>query len=349
MAVIQIGDISITETEKEGIIEYAWNGSRIYRIKVESYPGFVTNVYLLLDGKVTMIDVGLDGEKARADLETGLEIINSRFRQEVDFEDITDIIITHGHADHWGMLANPRLKGKNLYIHELDSEVLKDFQSRYARAKARIKRFVNEAGWDLEMDNIFALDDIQVQIDEYNLMEIHDGQKIINGYEVYHVPGHSPGHILLKVGPILFLGDHVLSGTTPHQLPGSLIEGCGLRLYLSSLKKTSSLGEHLGLPAHEETIHPIKKRLEEMEVFHYQRLSDILEICEAEKSLFRITDEYYRLRPEYINGRKVADLVRDEQILALEEIRAHIDYLLEDGKIIVAGEDNGVIKYRTDK
>jgi glyoxylase-like metal-dependent hydrolase (beta-lactamase superfamily II) len=347
MATIQIEEATITETEREGVIEYAWNNTRIYRIPVESYPGHITNVYLILDEKVTLIDTGLDGKKARADLEKGIELINSQFAQRITFEDIGDIIITHGHADHWGMLSNPKLKGKKLYIHELDSEVLQDFQARYARAKDRIKQFVKEAGWDLETDNIFDLDKLQIQISDYELIEITEADRIVNGYEVYHVPGHSPGHILLKIGPFLFLGDHILSKTTPHQLPGSLIEGCGLRLYRNSLRKAADLGEHLGLPAHEDTIYSIKERVEELEVFHSQRVADILDLCTREKSLFRITDDYYRLRSEYINGKTVPELARDDQILALEEIRSHLDYLMEEGKIVITGSENGVLQYRT--
>ncbi|GEM_PF-112570 len=345
MAEIQIGHTTIIETEKQGVIEYAWDSGRIYRIPVESYPGHITNVYLVLDGEATLIDIGLDGKKARADLEHGIEIVNSEFGQGIGFKDISGIVITHGHADHWGMLSHPKLKGKKLYLHELDIEFIRDFKTRYASSKIRIKNFAREAGWGLETDNIFALDKLDVRIEDYELVELHDGQKIINDYEVYHVPGHSPGHILLKVGPVLFLGDHILSKTTPHQLPASMIPGCGLRLYIGSLRKAASLGELLGLPGHENTIYSIKDRVEALEVFHSERLNDILGLCNGEKNLFQITDEYYKLRPEYINGKTVPELIRDEQILALEEIRSHLEYLMEDGKTAERSTDGGIVMY----
>ncbi len=346
MAKIQIGRTIVIETVKQGVIEYAWNSTHIYRIPVESYPGHITNVYLLLDGEANLIDVGLDGRKARADLKKGIEIINSQFGQTVGFGDISGIVITHGHADHWGMLSHPELKGKKLYIHELDTEFMRDFKTRYADAKVRVKNFARDAGWGLETDNIFALDGLKVNIADYELVELREGQRIINGYEVYHVPGHSPGHILLKVGPVLFLGDHILSETTPHQLPSNMIPGCGLRFYIGSLKKAAGLGELLGLPGHEDTIYSIKDRVEELEVFHSERLNDILGLCNEEKNLFQITDEYYKLRSEYINGKTVPELVRDDQILALEEIRSHLEYLMEDGKVAERKGDDGIIMYR---
>ncbi len=346
MKEIQIGQTIINETEKQGIVEYIWSSIRIYRIPVESYPGHITNAYLLLDREVTLIDTGLDGKKPRADLEKGIEVVNSEFGQRIGFNDISGVFITHGHADHWGLLSYPKLKGKKVYIHEIDSEVLMDFQTRYANAKLRIKDFARKAGWELETDNIFSLDGLKIDISEYKLVKLQEGQRIINDYELYHVPGHSPGHLLLKVGPFLFLGDHILSNTTPHQLPADMVPGCGLRLYINSLHKAAALGELLGLPAHEDTIYSIKDRVAELDVFHFQRLEDILAVCNEEKNLFQITDEYYRLRSEYINGKTIAELARDEQILALEEIRSHLDYLIEDGKLAISGTDNGVVKYR---
>lgn len=347
MDTIEIGETTVTETEIEGVKEFVWDDTHVYQIGIESFPGHITNTYLIIDGTVSLFDTGLGGKKALQDLERGLDIISTRFGKRVTFEDISGIIISHGHADHWGLLTHPELKGKKVYIHELDSETLVDFQKRLTGAKERIKNFVNQAGWDLEMDNIFSLDKLQVRIADYELVKLTNGQKIIKDYEVYHVPGHSPGSILLRIGPVLFLGDLILSETTPHQLPGSLIEGCGLRLYLDSLRKAASFGNLLGLPAHEEIIYSIKDRADEITVFHYQRLRDILELCTTEKNLFQITDEYYQLRSDYINGKTIAELTRDDQILALEEIRAHLDYLIEDGRVFMASTDNGVIKYRS--
>jgi len=346
MADIPIGQTSITETEKLGVVEYAWDSVAVYRIPVESYPGHVTNAYLILDEDITLIDTGLDGRKARKDLDKGMEVINDEFGKRVGFEEISSIIITHGHADHWGMLSNPKLKGKKLYIHELDSEVLRDFRTRFQTAKSRIKEFVREAGWEVETDNIFALDTIHIEISDYQLNELQEGQSIINGYEVYHVPGHSPGHILLKVGPVLFLGDHILSKTTPHQLPGRIITGCGLRLYIGSLHKAADLGDLLGLPAHEDTIYSIRGRVDELDSFHAQRLEDILGLCQDPKNLFEITDAYYQLRPEYINGKAVAQLINDEQILALEEICSHLEYLIEDGQVFEERTADGIVLYQ---
>ncbi|MBM3132892.1 MAG: hypothetical protein FJZ95_07675, partial [Chloroflexi bacterium] len=87
MPEIQIGKTTVRETEQEGVIEYAWDGVRIYRISIQGAGGYATNSYLILDGQVTMIDVGLDGKKPRATFDRGLEVVNSRFGQKVAIED----------------------------------------------------------------------------------------------------------------------------------------------------------------------------------------------------------------------------------------------------------------------
>ncbi len=346
MPTIQIGETVITETTIEGVTEYIWDDIKVYKLNIESYPGHITNIYLVIDNEISLIDTGLDGEKARQDLERDFKTINEKFGQKVRLEDVSGVIISHGHADHWGMLANAKFKGKKVYIHEKDTRVLHNFKTVFSEAKGRIREFVNEAGWDVKIGNFFNLDHLDIHYEDYEVTELTNGQRIINDYEVIHVPGHSPGSILLKAGPVLFIGDHILSETTPHQLPGSLVEGCGLRLYLNSLRKAADIGgDLLGLAAHEDVIYDIRKRVDEMIVFHYQRLADILELCRSEKNLFQVTDEYYKLRPKYINGKTVPELVRDEQVLALEEIRAHLDYLFEDGKISMLKGNDNIIRY----
>ncbi|MBM3133214.1 MAG: MBL fold metallo-hydrolase, partial [Chloroflexi bacterium] len=227
-----------------------------------------------------------------------------------------------------------------------DSDVLKEYGTMRANSRRRIAQLIEEAGWSLSMDNLFSLDGLLRQPSDIRIVEVRDDQEIIDGFTVYHVPGHSPGHICLKVGPVLFLGDHILSETTPLQIPPSMREGCGVRLYLDSLRKVAGLGEHLGLPAHEDTVYSVQARVREMEAFHYQRLVDVLNLCREEKNLFRLTDEYYQLRPETINGKTLADLPRDQQILALEEIKAHVEYLIEDGHMAAAGMRDKAVIYR---
>ncbi len=345
MNTIEIGGITLTRQLINGVVEYRWNGTRIYRLTAEGFPGHITNTYLILDNQATLVDVAFDRKKSRADLEHGMEIIRRDFGQDIGLSDVSSIIVTHGHCDHFGMLANPALRHKKVYVHEADSAMLKDFKAQGVWVRERLGKFLQRAGREFNTDDLFYFDKLVIPIDEYDVVKIRSEQTIINSYEVVHVPGHSPGHICLGVGPILLLGDHILSYTTPHQFPKSLRPGCGVRLYLSSLEKVAGMGEYYGLPGHEEDIPSIHGRVEALEEFHYHRLLDILELSGKPKNLYQITDEYYRLRPETIKGKTVGQLDREDQILALEEIMSHIEYLIEDGRMKMEGTANGVDKY----
>lgn len=341
-----MGSNDVVEMQSGTVSRYAWGTTRVYRIPARSYLDHATNMYFVIDRGVTLIDVAIDTPSARADIGNGLQIVRREFGEDIRIEDVQSVVITHGHADHWGMLSNPMFKGKEIYIHALDSEVLRTYTTMRTNSRKRIARLIEEAGWRLSMDNLFSLDGLLGEPKDIRITEVQDGQKIIDGYTVHHVPGHSPGHICLEVGPVLFLGDLILSETTPLQIPPSMREGCGVRLYLDSLRKVAGLGDHLGLPAHEDTVYSVPTRVTEMEAFHYQRLVDILNLCREERTLFQITDEYYQLRPETINGKTLADLPRDEQILALEEIKAHVEYLIEDGRIAIVGMKDKAVLYR---
>jgi hypothetical protein len=185
------------------------------------------------------------------------------------------------------------------------------------------------------LDVLSNFGQLDIHPGDYDLIEVHDGQEIINGYKVHHTPGHTPGHICIGCGPFLFLGDHILSVTTPHQVPKSLWNGGGLEVYLGSLAKAANLGFTFGLPAHEEEIDSVSRRAREIELFHYRRLDELCELCNKEKSLYELTKDYYRQHQELIQNSSIDELGTVDFIMALEEIKAHVENLVENQRIIV--------------
>jgi len=347
MAKLESCSSEIAEIKIDGVTQYTSGDINIYRIPVENFPNSFTNDYLILDREASLVDVGFDGEKSRADLERGFEIINKKFNKSVGLESVNHIVITHGHIDHCGMLSYPQLKGRRLYIHEFDTGIVENFDEESSCWMEQMTRLVMEAGWDICLEGAFFTTQFTVEPGDYDLIRLKDGDEIINGYKVCHIPGHAPGMICLEVGNLVFLGDHMLSSTTPHQSPKSH-GGAGLQAYLESLKKVARRDARLGLPAHGDTIYTVKERVAELGKFHQQRLDELAEMCQIEKSLGQLTTEYYGRHPELMMSASNKGFSEESNwILALDEIAAHVEYLLEHNRIEIAGADHRVIRYRS--
>lgn len=333
------------ETQVEEIIRYSSGGIRVYRIPVESFPNHVTNVYLLLNGEATLIDVGFNSDTGRTDLERGFAIVRQEFDEPVSLEGVSNIVITHGHGDHFGMLEHPKLKGKRLYMSPPDTKVIKDYQGEYQAWKQYVGALAQEAGCHVNLDELFERDQLAFTQGDYELIEVHELQKIIGSCTVHHTPGHSPGHICIGCGPFVFLGDHLLSVTTPHQVPKGGWSGVGLQVYLDSLVKVAGLGFALGLPAHEEAIYSIRDRARDIELFHYQRLDELHSLCGEEKNLYELTRDYYARHPELIQASTIDALATGDFVLALEEIKAHVEHLVDNGRLVTTGGGEGIPSY----
>jgi len=232
-------------------------------------------------------------------------------------------------------------------MHPLDTDVLTNHRKAYADWVEDQRRLVREAGSDATLDDLYGDPEWCIHPGDYEIVAVTDGQRIINGYKVHHFPGHSLGHICIEVGPFLLLGDHILSSTTPHQTPKSGLRGAGLEAYLDSVERVSSIGYKLGLPAHEEVIYSIAGRAQEIKAFHHERLREITEICMEEKNLDEITSEYYMCHPEFIRGEFGEEFSGNNKIMALEEMKAHSEYLLERDVLAVKGVESGMPRYQS--
>jgi glyoxylase-like metal-dependent hydrolase (beta-lactamase superfamily II) len=323
------------------------SGVRIYRIRAETFPGRINNLYLILDGDhQTLLDVGSGLDQSVEDLHRGLGEVRDRFGEAASLDTIQHVIISHSHIDHFGFVRyfHERTSAE-IYIHELDARVLNNFEERIVLASKDLRVFLERAG--VKPDARHALEEMyrfskhffkSVELDR----TLRDGDRIINGYLVHHTPGHCPGQICLQVGEVLFTADHVLARTTPHQSPAAMTPFCGLELYLQALEKVKAIpGIQLALPGHQEEIADLPRRADEITRHHHRRLGQVLEICREPRPLVEISKALFGPRDGY------------ERLLALEEAGAHVEYLFQRGELRIANleavsqEANAVIHYLT--
>ncbi len=161
------------------------------------------NVFALKgEGGVVLVDAGLPGQAG---------LILARLAEHgVAPQDVRLILITHGHADHFGSAAELRQRtGAPVAIHALDAEPLRrgSHQLQDMQASNRLVGLLLKIpGAQLVADAPAWEPDIEFEedwrLDEYGVA----GQ-------VIHTPGHSPGSVsvLLDSGELI-VGDMVMGG-----------------------------------------------------------------------------------------------------------------------------------------
>jgi len=310
------------------------DGARIFRIPMNVFPYLWAYAYLVLvDGSIVLIDTGSGFGDSNAQLEAGFEQASQAAGRRIRFEDLTYILISHGHIDHFGGLVFLREHTHALVgIHELDLGNLANYEERVAIAENRLKAYLVEAGV-AEQKREGILD-----MYRFNKMLFHSvkvdftyearGMRL-GSFEMLHVPGHCAGHVVLRLHNLLFSGDHVLGRITPHQSPERLTLFTGLGHYLDSLALLEKWagGSSLTLAGHDDPIPDLPARLAEIRGQHANRLNLTLEFFAEPHTIAEASQELFG----NVHGYNV--------LLALEETGAHVEYLHQRGLLRIVNVD----------
>lgn len=324
-------------SESRSVVEFGTaGGAQIFQLPLEVFPGFWAYAYLVLVEAAgreyrVLIDTGSGFGNANEHLEAGLRAAAERTGRQLGWEELTHVLITHGHIDHFGGLAYVRPRTPALVgVHELDRRILTHYEERLAVVARRLDEFLLEAGVSpqrraklLEMYRITKSLYHSVHIDfTYEAAGMRLGP-----FEMLHVPGHCAGHVVIRLHDVLFSGDHVLEQTSPHQSPEHLTLSTGLQHYLQSLEELRHwAGEvRLTLGGHEAPIQNLPARLDAIRDHHATRLNKVLSLLDQPHTIAEVSQALFR----DVHGYNV--------LLALEEAGAHVEYLYQYGLL---GIDN---------
>jgi glyoxylase-like metal-dependent hydrolase (beta-lactamase superfamily II) len=309
------------------------SGRVIYSFSVRSFPTLVNNIYIIDDDSgLILIDCGSGLPQANADLEAGFAAVGEAFGRRVSPADISTILITHGHIDHFGGLNFLRQHtDAPIGIHILDRRVLSNHEERVVFSYRRLETFLESAGISAEqrerLMSVYLFAKTYYRSTPVQFL-LEEGKPTAGGIGVFHAPGHCPGQVCLAVDDVLLTADHVLSRITPHQAPESITHHMGLSHYLDSLSKIAALpGYRLGLGGHEEPIEDIPARIGHIRKAHEERLGKIMDICREPKSIAGISRDLFGQVESY------------HVLLALEETGAHVEYLHQRGELVAANLD----------
>jgi len=309
------------------------SGTRLLRLPLRVFPGLTGYAHLVIgkDGLI-LVDVGSGLPESNADLLAGFKAASREVGRPLTPADVTLILISHGHIDHFGGL--PFLREHTdapVYVHELDRRVLSHFEERTAIATRDLDIFLQRAGVRPERKRQlltmygFAKGFYRsVPVDGV----LRDGDHVA-GFEVLHMPGHCPGQVCLRLDDVLLVGDHVLPRTSPHLSPEQITRYTGLGHYLDSLRRLEEhlSGIRLALGGHEDPMVNLAARIQALQASHREKLDHILDICAHPHTVAEISRLYYHRRHGY------------DVLLALTEAGAHVEYLYDRGYLKVANLD----------
>lgn len=287
------------------------------------------NIYLIKGERLTLVDVGPKTEVA---WHSFLQQLN-----EVGYhpEDIEQIIITHHHPDHVGML-DFFSDDIPVYGHSFNTPWLIQDPAFMVKQEQFFKRILGEFGVDSKfMPYVKRLNDMLVYSCHRELTGVlREGDKIggLDNWSVLETPGHAQSHIVLyeETKGVLIGGDLLLKHISPNPLlEPPMIEGVNDRPR-PQLQLNESLAKLLELPislvysGHGENIvevnnlitYRLKKQAERAEQVRNFIAKKPLSAFEVSKALFPA-------------------IYHKQLMLTMSETVGQLDYLQEIGQIRV--------------
>lgn len=292
------------------------------------YPVGAVNCYVLVDEPVTVIDPGMLWSDSTEQLRGSIEAAG------LQIEDVDQVLITHGHPDHFGAagwLADEADAQVVCGRPELPKLVDGIFGSRLSGAGDRL-------GIPPQMQEVFMAfyDGVRRMthpIAPHRLAPVDDGGVLEAGgrtWQVHVTPGHSVGHLALfdPTDRVLFSGDHLLACITPNPVlepdpdspdgrRRSLVE------YLASLDRFTRLDPMLVLPGHGPRFRDVPVLVEKTRRHHDLRANEIFEVLERlpESTSYELSCALF----PHIKDFGV--------MLGISEVVGHLDLIEQDGHL----------------
>jgi glyoxylase-like metal-dependent hydrolase (beta-lactamase superfamily II) len=301
------------------------------------------NVYLIDDGSSwNIVDTGLAN---RASQETWEHLLGGCMAGRP----VAKIIVTHHHPDHVGLAswladkaqAEVVMSGTEYLLgltYWLDSDAMKaDHYREFYRARG-LERDIAES----ILNRSARYQSLTAPLPFSFRRVLHGEQLRLNGrsLEVITGGGHAPEQVLLYCpdARVFFAADQVMLGITPNvSVSPRNPSGDVLGLFLTSLRALADGvdASALVLPGHNLPFTGLGSRVAEIDRHHEARLADIVQFCaDTPRSAADLLQILFR---HPIDRAVVA--------LAFGEACAHVNRLLEQGRITASVDPDGVQRY----
>lgn len=304
----------------------------IYRmeIPIPRSPLKATNAYVIKGTERSLlIDSGQNCAEALTAIQAGL------LELQVDLR-LTDIFVTHMHADHSGLLPFLRQEGTRFFASAADADVINHMFTEAdpmepLRVAACQNGFVPE-------EAVAAIqrhpgNDIGSKAGlEFNCAA--DGDIIAAGpfhFRCVATPGHTQGHLCLyePEHKLLISGDHILGDISPN-ITYYWGERNPLQQFLNSLNLVDQLDVVQVLPGHRRLFADCRGRINELREHHQHRLSEAYSILQSGPQTGYQVASHMTWDMVFRSWDEVAPV---QKFFATGEALAHLQFLLAQEKI----------------
>lgn len=300
------------------------SGAKIHRLPLQAFPNFWAYAYVVQkDNNNYLIDAGSGTDTSHEDLLNGLHQVG------LQPSDLTHIMLTHAHIDHYGGLTKlKQLTNAMIGCHELDVQTVAHHDARLALIGRRLASFLAEAGLSKE-DAESLLSIYRFTKALYRSVPVdftYDSIKEnVPAFEMIHLPGHCPGHVAMRLDNVIFCGDMVVEGVTPHLAPESINPYGGLDHYLESLSRfqTWAKDARLILNGHNDVITDLPASIDTTKKNIIRRVGKAIHALYEPLTIAEICNAVYGEMGGY------------NQLLVIEKTGAYVEYLYEYGMVEV--------------
>ncbi|MCK4443993.1 MAG: MBL fold metallo-hydrolase, partial [Thermoplasmata archaeon] len=295
-----------------------------------------TNVYLIEDKPITLIDTGPDTDTTLMDLKEGLAEI------DLGFKNIERIVLTHGHVDHCGLVHElSKMSDPEVLAHKQDKDIIEDFGAASSERFDACQDALEKTG--VPSQTLQVLREFMEFLESLShpckvTRALKDGDKIEfkdDEMEVIYTPGHSSGSCCYRLGDVIFSGDALLVENSPCSVYGGADKrSMGLDDFLDSMKKLSAHEAKLVYPGHGEPFQDIEEHVKAIRSAYEVRKDTITDYLEKEE-----------LTAFELMNRLFGNMSIEQVLMGLGETLGHLEILVE-AKAVKTEERDGLIYYR---
>jgi glyoxylase-like metal-dependent hydrolase (beta-lactamase superfamily II) len=289
---------------------------------------------------LTLIDTGPRTTDTRAALEAGLECLG------YGLPDLRRIVITHAHADHFGLAAELVAASQaQLLTHPWNVTTLGDYDDDRARRISFYAGLLQQAAVPAEI--MLAIGQATSNVNRYARpvavdATLHEGDTLHmanRDWRILHTPGHSAGLICLyePASRTLLSSDHLLADISSNPVvepppPGEVERPRSLALYQQSLLRVAAMETERALPSHGPIIHDVAGLVQQRMDFHQRRMARVLDaLRHGARTTWDVTHTLF------------PGLSPLDTFLAVSEAIGHLDLLELEGKITSMSADEVVL------